>query len=100
MAGEVSEDSTVSFTVKELLTEQTGILREIKAAVDGKADKADLIPLAAKLESHGGRIQTIEDERKAERAVAEQKSKTRGRAAWVVAAVLVPFSTTLIFVFH
>jgi hypothetical protein len=63
MPSDVSPDSTVSYTVKELLDEQTGLLRRIDHKVDQKADKADLVAIERRLDGHSTRIQSLEDHR-------------------------------------
>lgn len=99
MSEEVRDDSTVSFTVKELLAEQTDLLRGIDHKVDGKADKADLIPLVAKLDNHDQRILSIEDSRKADKILNDARTSTRRRWWAVTTAVVVPLATACIIVF-
>lgn len=97
---EVDENATVSFSVKEMLQEQTSILRGIDTKVDGKADKSDLAPIVSEVQRAHGRLQVIEDERKSEKAVGESRSATRRRMAWAIGFVMVPITTTCIVVFH
>lgn len=99
MSAELGEDSTVSFTVKELLNEQTSLLRGIDKKVDGKADKADLVPIVAELRQHNTRITTIEDDRKAEAAAATLRTSFWKRSWAVVAVIVVPVSTALVIAF-
>ena len=97
-ADEVQPESTVTFTVKELLEEQTGLLRQIDSKVDGKADKADLIPIMNKLETHDTRLLSIEDERKTEKVRSDARAAARRRVWAFVAAVVVPLEVALILV--
>ena len=99
MTSEIGEDSTVSFTVKELLAEQTDLLRGIDHKVDGKADKTDLVPIVAELRDHHTRITNNEDERKAEKGAQATRSKFWNRTWAVIAAVIVPLAVALILVF-
>lgn len=72
MAEELSPQTTVSYTVREVLDEQTKLLRGIDQKVDGKADKADLVEAVNGLRSdltgirnqvsgHGERILSLEN---------------------------------------
>lgn len=58
---ELSPQTTVSYTVREVLDEQTKLLRGIDSKVDGKADKSDVTNLAQKIDGHGDRILTLEN---------------------------------------
>ncbi len=49
MPEELSPQTTVSYTVREVLDEQTKLLRGIDVKVDGKADKADLVQASNEL---------------------------------------------------
>lgn len=100
MADEIHEDAVVSTPVKEVLKEQTDLLREIDRKVDGKADKADLVPIVTRLEEHHTRLQTIEDAAKAAAAVKEALRSRRRFYGAVVAAVVVPIGCSLIYVLH
>jgi hypothetical protein len=96
---EVTPESTVSYTVKELLAEQTTLLRQIDAKVDGKADKTDLVPLVLRLDDHHGRISHLEDVHEADRAAADVRATFRRRAWLTLTAVVVPLATALIIVY-
>lgn len=99
MAAEVGPDSTVSFTVKELLAEQTALLREIDRKVDTKADKADINLLHRRLDGHDQRIKGLEDERDADQAITTARAATRRRLWGFATAVVVPLAAALILVF-
>lgn len=60
MAEELSPQTTVSYTVREVLDEQTTLLRSIDHKVDSKADKSDLVELVHEVKGHGERITTLE----------------------------------------
>ena len=98
-AEELRENAVVSYTVKEILDEQTGLLRTIDSKVDTKADKADLIPLLSRLDNHHERIVVLEDERKSDRTAQAVKSRFRRNVWLAVSAVCVPLATALIIVF-
>jgi hypothetical protein len=98
VAGDVQPDSTVQYTVKELLDEQTDLLRGIDRKVDGKADKADLIPILSRLDDHHGRIGRLEDERASDKTAADVRATYRRRLWMAVTAIVVPLGTALIIV--
>lgn len=95
MDPELTEDARVSFSVRELLGEQTTLLRSIDKKVDTKADKADLMALWSRIDNHDGRIKTIETAREAEGAVVTARVKTRNRL-WGAGAVFVGAMATLV----
>lgn len=99
MPDEIRPDSTVSYTVKELLDEQTSLLRQIDGKVDTKADKADLVPILTRLDDHHGRIVKLEDERKADAAAAEVRNGFRRRVWAFSTAVAVPIAVALLLIF-
>lgn len=99
MAQEIGLDATVSYTVKELLDEQTVLLREIDRKVDTKADKADISELHRRIDRHDGRIKGLEDERDAGRAVGAARGASHRRIWAFATAVLIPLATALLLVF-
>ncbi len=68
--GEMTPGSTVAFTVKELLAEQTALLRTIDSKVDSKVDKADLVPIVLRLDSHEVQLSDVRQASVVSRAVA------------------------------
>ena len=60
MSDEIRPESTVNFTVKELLDEQTTLLREIDRKVDQKADRADVVALTSELRATDARVTQLE----------------------------------------
>lgn len=99
MPTEITPDSTVKYTVKELLDEQTTILREIDRKVDGKADKADLVPVFSRLEDQDVRITRLEDGRTADQAAAEVRARFRRNVWLVLTAIMVPLAVAMILVY-
>ena len=98
MAGEVKDDATVNFTVKELLNEQTDLLRGIDRKVDGKADKTDLIPIQTQLLEHHGRLSSIEQKNVEDGILREMRKSSRRRVWTFVTAVAVPLLVAVIIV--
>jgi len=96
---EMNVNSTVSYTVKELLDEQTGLLRSIDRKVDTKADKTDLVPIITELHNHDTRLTRIEEERTAAATARALRRDFRRRLSVIFTAVLVPVGTALIIVF-
>lgn len=90
-APEISAESTVSYTVKEVLDEQTALLRGIDKKVDEKASKADLAVLDTKIEGHGGRITVLEQHQHITEASRRWRNKAWGVAGTIggIAAVIV-----------
>lgn len=76
---ELTGDSEVSYTVKELFDQQNQLLRGIDKKVDSKADKADLIPIVADLGRHDGRITVLENNNTQFEAMRSQR-----RRIWTV----------------
>jgi hypothetical protein len=60
-AEEISPDAVVQIPVRDMLAEQTALLRSIDTKVDSKMDRADGIALAERLNGHGDRILTLEN---------------------------------------
>lgn len=99
MPDQITPDSTVSYSVKELLAEQTDLLREIDRKVDTKADKADISDLHRRIDSQEGRLKTLEDERDGDRLLKGARASARRHWWMATTAVLVPIGTALILVF-
>jgi hypothetical protein len=82
---EVGEQSTVSYTVKELLDGHTTILRSIDSKLDGKADKADVLEVENRLAQHVAadqiRLSALEDHRLAVEAARHFRNR-----AWAIVA--------------
>lgn len=115
MPDEITPESTVSYSVKELLAEQTDLLREIDRKVDTKADKVDIADLRRRIDTKAdvvditdlhrrvdgqeGRLKTLEDEREGDRVIDVARATTRRHLWMVISAIAVPVGTALILVF-
>ncbi len=95
---EVTPESTVSYSVKELLAEQTTLLRTIDSKVDSKVDKADLVPILMRLDDHHGRIVTLEDERTADQSAAGVRARFRQKLWLVTTAIVVPLVVAVLLI--
>ncbi len=91
MSEAIEANSTVSYTVKELLDEQTALLREIDKKVDQKADRADLVELASDLRATDLRVTALETDGAGRTAVSEH-----ARRIWAGAGVLATILAMLI----
>ncbi len=88
--GPIGPGSTVEYTVKELLDEQTGILRDIDKKVDQKADKSDLVVVVGSIAALDVRVDVLEEHR----TVLESSIQWRHRA-WAVAGSLAVVATPI-----
>ena len=79
----ISPGSEVTYTVKELLDEQTDLLRGIDKKVDGKADKSDLTPIVVELRDHHDRLVSLETTR----TETDGARKIRNRAWAIIGSV-------------
>lgn len=84
MPEELSGESHVTYTVRELLDGQTELLRSIDNKLDGKADKIDMVALTNEVRGHDGRIKVLEG-----RHTARNK-------AWAIAGTLASFAVIIV----
>lgn len=96
---EIGPDARVTYSVRELLAEQTALLRRIDGKVDTKADKSDIAAINSRVDGHENRIKGLEDDRDERVIIASEKAR-RLRWWWAAAtAVVVPLAVALILAF-
>lgn len=91
------DDVRIEYTVKELLgdlkKEQTAGFARIEVSMSGKADKADVARMEARLDAHGERLGTLEQARRDDQTFQSARAWNWGRwekvGAFMVGSALV-----------
>lgn len=98
MPAEVTPDSKVSVPVSSLFDQLDRRLDRIDRGLDNAATKADIDRLDGRLSEHHRRITALEESEAEDEVISAFKTSYRKKAAWVVAAVIVPLATAGILV--
>lgn len=98
-----NDDIKVEYTVKELLAtiknDQTAGFAKLDGQLAGKADKADLVTIHARLDEHGQEIGSIKDRMRADEAANQAletvKSRRLSNRQWAIGLAVLVFASVV-----